>query len=214
MAGKKKQSIPLSPKAFRGLFLWSHWVVPLVAAFVIFAHIFWCLELSWQLIVLIGVVLLPFLLPLLFIYVGKIGTIEMRDDIFQPETEDKTLPPETTTQQPGASTLQEPEPTRIPTGPHFMALTGEERKMLRTLWRVQSQYISQGKRELWGFKVGESSPDYREFVRGFSTLNERGLVNQDARGLAFLTNVGIKYCQLNSDLIEKEGDAWTQFVSA
>jgi hypothetical protein len=86
--------------------------------------------------------------------------------------------------------------------------------MLRTLWRVQSEYISQGKRELWGFKVGESSADYREFVRGFSALKERGLVKEDARGLVFLTNTGVKYCQLNSDLIEMEGDAWTQFVPA
>jgi hypothetical protein len=94
VTGKKKQSIPLSPKAFRRLFLWSHWVVPSVAVFVIFAHVFWCLELSWELIVLIGAALMPFLLPLLFVYVGKIGAIEMRDDIFDPEIEDEALPPE------------------------------------------------------------------------------------------------------------------------
>jgi hypothetical protein len=214
MVGTNRQSIPLSPKAFRRLFLWSHWIVPLVAVFVIFAHVFWCLELSWELIVLIGAALIPFLLPLLFVYVGKIGVIEMREDIFHPEIEDQALPPVVSAPQLAAPATQEQVSSRIPSGPHFLALTPEEQKMLRTLWRVQSEYISQGKRELWGFKVGESSPDYREFVRGFSTLAERGLVNQDSRGLAFLTNTGVKYCQLNSDLIEKGGDTWTQFVAA
>lgn len=212
MTGKKKRIIPISPGTFRGLFLWSHWVIPSVAVFFIFAHFFWCWKLSWELVALIGTALLPFLLPLFFVYVGKIGAIEMRDDIFHSDSEGE-LPAQAVAPEPTAP-AQLQTPRRIPPGPHFEALTSEEKKMLRTLWRVQSEYISQGKRELWGFMVREGSPDYREFVRGFNSLRERGIVQQDDRGLVALTNIGIEYCQLNSDLIEKGGDAWTQFVPA
>jgi hypothetical protein len=74
-------------------------------------------------------------------------------------------------------------------------------------------YISEGKKELWGFKVGNMSPDYRQFVRGLGSLTQRGFVFQGKDGLVFLTpKRGIQYCQLNSDLLDKGGDAWTQFA--
>jgi len=209
MVDKKPQRIALfSPRTFRKLFVVSHWVIPIVAVFFIFAHIYWRWELSWELMALIGTALLPFLLPLLVVYVGKIGAIEMRDDIFNSDVAegfhiDESRPPPPVPQQ-GAS-------NRIPTGPHFEALTSEEKKMLRTLWRVQGEYIKQGNNLRWGFKVGEGLPDYREFVRGFSTLKERSLVDENDQGLVYLTDVGMRYCHLNSDLIEKGGDAWTQF---
>ena len=67
------------------------------------------------------------------------------------------LPAEAVAPASPAPLVQQQAPKRIPPGPHFEALTSEEKKMLRTLWRVQSEYISQGKQGLWGFMVREDA---------------------------------------------------------
>jgi len=227
---KKRRRIPISPAWVRFLFRAGHIVIPVVGTVFIYGHIVWHWILSWELIALVAMILVPFALPLLGFYVGKIGAIEMTDrDIFEDfESRDELvtaineIPPEPPTgaisavpppPPPPPPTSQTPHFTeRLPLDPHFNALASEEQKVMRTLWKFQSDYIKQGKSELWGFVVNSGSPDYRPFVRGVSSLMQRGLVKQDPRGLVFLTDHGLGYCDRNSDLIEQEGEAWTQFA--
>lgn len=117
MPKDKKVLIPISPKAFRYLFIFSHWLIPLVGAFFIFGHFYWAWNLSWELMALIGFSILPFLLPLLFVYVGKIGNIEMRGDIFGYDESGPTTA-DNNANQPASLPPVKP----LLAGPHFAAL--------------------------------------------------------------------------------------------
>lgn len=221
MSDAKRRAVAIPPHAwFRFFFFASHLVVPLTAVVVIIANVFCEVTLSWELISLVAVALLPFLLPLLGVYVWKIGGVELNEVATSgvvPSTVDQAPPPpplNPPVPPPAAHVAPVPNPAPIPTFASWEALTSEEKKMMRTLWRFQSEYFRNGQPGLWGFTIGEGSPDYRGFVRGFSSLAQRGLVLQDPRALVFLTKMGIEFCRMNSDIIEKDGDAWTQFAPA
>jgi len=227
MSGEKHRVVGFPDKGiFRNLFIAAQFMIPLTAGGLILASVLCVIDLSWQLLALTGIGLLPFLLPLVCVYVGKIWEIELnamsRQGII-PEAEMDAA--DCGTQAPTVSMSPTPTPTpsstpapsnslpsAIPSGPDPNALTMFEKKMLRTLWKHQSRYVAEQKPTVWGFAVGPNRPDYPEFARGFNTLFERGLVRQNERGLVYLTKAGIEYCRIFSNAIDMDGDAWTQFA--
>jgi hypothetical protein len=227
--GAKRRRLPISANALATVFRAANWGIPIYTLVFISGHLFFHWRLSWELMTLIILGLLPLALPLLGFYIGKIGSIETNHSLFDSEDfEDSgtvsldsapspsvpaTVPPGPPT--PSASGVTETTaPTPSGPEPNFDALTSEEQKMLRTLWKFQSEYLRQDKDALWGFVIGSGSPDYRQFVRAVHSLMQRGFVKQQrGSGMVFLTERGILYCNLNADLIEKEGDAWTTFSS-
>jgi len=220
-------SVPTEP-IFRWLFYSAHIAIPLVAVWLLMAHFWFCVELSWQLLAVVAVALLPVLLPLVCVYVGKAFGIELNDwprsSVVPPPSPleapvGKAAPPKAQDLLVGAAavapeTVVEPKPTPMHQWPHPNALALEEKKVIRTLWKEQKRYIAEGRAEYWGFAVRSGSPDFGEFVRGFSSLAQRGLVMQWPWGIIFLTQTGIEYCKLNEPLLDMMGDAWTRFVPA
>ncbi|MBI5769161.1 MAG: hypothetical protein HZA93_15315 [Verrucomicrobia bacterium] len=222
---KKRRGLPMSTDEVRTLFRASHLVLPAAGLAVIVGHLACGWKLSWEFLVVLGVVLLPFVLPLLGFYVGKIGVIEMANrEIFENyESELVTAINEAPPAQPVVPPPQPPPQSNAPASrlpdpiapdPSFHALTGDEQKVMRTLWKHQHDYIKAGNTALWGFVIGSRSPDYRSFVRGVHSLMQRKLVQQDSRGLVFLTSYGIGYADRNADLLDQDGDSWTKFEPA
>lgn len=215
---------------FRWFFVAAHIVVPAIVGWIAVAHVWWCLRLSWEFIALITAGLLPFLLPLIGVYVGKMYGLEMNnisgvvrtDDVSStrgPASQSTPTPGATSPHtlpradvSPGPSPVQQGGPIRV--FPNLRALTPDELKILRTLWKFQSEYIRNGQPGLWGFSVGPGAADYQQFVRGFSDLAQRGLVLQDPRGLVFLTQAGVDYCRSYTEELLAGGDAWTKFAPA
>lgn len=218
-------TVPREP-IFKWLFYLAHAIVPFAAAMLLFCHFAFCVELSWQLLVIVAVALLPLLLPLICVYVGKAFGIELNDwpqsTVVPPPVSPAALaappaPPKGTTPQPeSVASPQEnaAPPAPVHLWPHPNALAPEESKVLRTLWREQRRFIAEGRKELWGFVIGPGAPDFGEFVRGFSSLAQRGLVMQGAKGIVFLTNSGLEYAKLNEEKLNMKGDAWYKFVPA
>jgi hypothetical protein len=106
----------------------------------------------------------------------------------------------------------EPLPLLIREWPGPDSLAPEEKKVLRTLWREQNRFIAEGRKEYWGFVIGPNASDYGDFVRGFSSLAQRRLLTQGAKGIVFLTKSGIEYCKVNAQRFDMNGEAWTQFL--
>ncbi|MBI3884532.1 MAG: hypothetical protein HY302_02200 [Opitutae bacterium] len=228
---KKRRRIPISPGLVRFLFRASHIVIPLVGVLFVVGHLAFHWILTWELLVLIAATLVPFVLPLLGFYVGKIGVVEMTDrGIFEDvEAECAGITAINETPQdpivegdlipalvPPLAAPARDQPhlgTRLSLDPDFNSLTRDEQKVIRTHWKHQREYL-QGKLGIWGFVVAAGSPDDRSFFRGSSSLIRRGLVKRDARGLVFLTDYGIGFGDRNSDLLDQGGNVWTRFAPA
>jgi len=202
---------------FRWLFYAAHLVLPAAALWLSIAHIWWYVNLSWQLLIVATAGLLPFLLPLAAVYIGKLGP-------FEPRAYSSTIPATPPMEARSESQVQAPSPQpAMPSGPQKKAyriirksnllpeVAVEEEKILRTLWFYQHEYQKSGRSDAWGFGVGQHSPNYSEFVRGFNWLMQRGFVLQDDRGLIYLTNSGREYCSKNSEKILTAGPAWSNF---
>jgi hypothetical protein len=227
-------AIPEEP-FFKCLFYFGQFAIVCAGVALALGNIFLCVELTWPLLVVVAVALLPFLLPVVCVYVGRVFGIEFNElpragDVQPPQS---GLPPAPPVPPPAAPEVEEQpiqaqselstaaaaqrgaELLAIAGQPHPNALAREEKKVLRTLWLEQSRYIAEGKNAYWGFVIGPGAPDFGEFVRGFGSLTQRGLTRVDAdRGLIFLTDPGIAYCKRNADIIDMKGEAWTQFVAA
>ena len=192
-----------------------------------------CLELTWPLLVVIGVGLAPFAFPLLCVYIGKLGGLEPNTfgrEGTKPRPEvppDAPAPPWEPVQARPVGPGQAGEAGEraggsapgFPNAPISLvpdpnALTREEKKMLRTLWKQQKLYLDKGEALLWGFTVGPAATDYPEFVLAYGNLAQRGFVNMDPRNLVFLSDPGINYCRLFADRIGMDGEAWTKFAPA
>ena len=199
---------------FRFWFVAAHFVIPAAAVWLGFKHLFCCVEISWEVLVLFGVALLPFLLPLLCVYIVKAGTFETADPTGKSEfapTPPEAPEPHAEAQPPQPPPIQLEAAPAPPTLPEIGALLSEELKVVRTLWKYQHDYEVNRTQGKWGFTVGEGAADYRDFVRGFSYLARRALVLQNPNGLVFLTDWGIEFCRKNSIALLAAGPAWTNF---
>ena len=55
--------------------------------------------------------------------------------------------------------------------------------------------------------------DYPQFNNGISELRFDGLVQNDGRGMVFLTDKGISFCRDNADVLSASGEVWDKFGS-
>lgn len=196
------------------LFVWSVWLVPALSLVAIIAHVVFCVALSWELLTLVGLAMLPFILSLLNVFVGKAGPLEMKGNPAgksDPAKVPKALPSPTNPSLHSAPTSPQTSAEQIPdAGPSWESLTPGEKKLLRTLWINMDAPMRESRSAPWGFRVPPTALDWKDFVRTFSTLNERGLVKQDVQGLAYLSDSGIRYCKMNYQ--DDGGDAFHGFV--
>lgn len=83
----------------------------------------------------------------------------------------------------------------------FEKLSPSEKKILRTLWPNQKAY--RGPPELrWGFTISPQSSEFLDFMVGLDALIPKGMVGIGAkRGLVYLTDVGLKFCDDHKEKI-------------
>jgi hypothetical protein len=83
----------------------------------------------------------------------------------------------------------------------FEQLSPSEKKILKTLWPNQKAYRGPPEKR-WGFKVSPQSPEFLEFTFGLNALIPKGIVGIGAkRGLVYLTDAGIKFCEESEDKV-------------
>lgn len=212
-ASKRRRIDPALLKWMRFFFYAAHFVVPLAALALIGGYIVGNLgchrfDLSWQLLVVVAVALLPFLLPLAVAYVGKVGPVEMNDGFPQEQIILRaTAPGEQAAVPAGEAALAAHH------GPNFDALTEDEKSVLKTLWTYQLKHTAGGGAGWWGFSVPPDSPTYKNFVRGSESLSERKLIGIN-KGLVFLNDKGLAYCNLNEEKLVQIKSYWTIFKPA
>jgi hypothetical protein len=195
----------------RFFFYAAHFVIPLAALALIVVYVVGNLgchrfQLSWELLVVVAVALLPFLLPLAAAYIGKIGPVELKDGLPQEGMIPRTAPAAAPPQLAAA-------PAEIDPGPNFDALTEDEKSVLKTLWVHQPSHTASGGAGWWCFNVPANSPTYKNFLRGAGTLAERKLVSID-KGMVHLNDKGLAYCDLNKDHLAKVVSYWSVFRPA
>ncbi len=199
----------------RFFFCAAHFVVPLAAVGLLLFYVLANLgchrfELSWPFLLVFGVALLPFLLPLVSAYIGKIGPVEMRDDTPRETTIPRKPAPEAAPPPLGGAPAEAAAPAA---GPNFDALTEDEKSVLKTLWVHQPNHTASGGAGWWSFNVPTNSPTYKNFIRGAGTLAERKLVGID-KGMVHLNDQGLAYCDLNKEQLAKVVSYWSVFRPA
>lgn len=219
---KRREIDPALLGWMRFFFYAAHFVIPLTALALIVVYIAGnlgchCFTLSWELLVVVAVALLPFLLPLAAAYIGKIGPVEMNDGLPRQRTLPRTL---AVAEEPPAAPVGHAvgapaagDPLLADPGPGFDALTDDEKCVLKTLWVHQPKHSAGGGAGWWSFNVPADSPTYKNFVRGAGTLTERKLVGID-KGMVHLNDKGLAYCNLNDDKLAVVKSYWTVFRPA
>lgn len=197
-------------------FVAAHFVIPFVGLSLLQLALTYHVELSWQILVVYGVSVLPFALPLITAYVGKLGPVTMKTlgpwwavipgapdkTLLSPATENVLPVPQ---QQPAVA----PDHAQA-AGPNFDALTADEKRVLKTLWTYQLQHTAGNGDGWWGFQVPESSADYPSYLRGAGSLSERKLVSL-AGGMVFLNEFGLRYCKQNIEKLRPVENYWKHF---
>jgi hypothetical protein len=102
---------------------------------------------------------------------------------------------------------------RPPAASEFGKLIVEAKKVLRTLWKFQTEHFGANYDKRWGFGVGPGAPDYSSFLLGVSDLVKRHFVYVDSRGFVFLTNLGIEFCQEHTEEINNYPDYYSRFTN-
>lgn len=192
----------------RNYLIFCHIAVPFIflgAARVVYLHPHF---LHWEGVVLLAIAALPFLLPLLALYVKGVGKDGV---IFNSVFEGKVTAPE-----PSASIAAEkssPKPA-MPNHGTLAEYSKSARKVLRTLWKFQRDQFKDNFGQRWAFGVHPVSMDYPQFQMGSSELLWDHLVASDARGMVFLTDLGVEFCRSNQAELANDGDIWDKFGPA
>ncbi|NOS70275.1 MAG: hypothetical protein HOP33_10130 [Verrucomicrobia bacterium] len=109
-------------------------------------------------------------------------------------------------QQKAQSTTSSPLPPQTPqtlsaTPAPTAELPEESKRILRTLWRYQTQSFGADISKRWTFGVHPFSPDYSAFLRGLAPAVSRGLVAVSPENYqCMLTNEGISFLKTQNDL--------------
>lgn len=93
-------------------------------------------------------------------------------------------------------------------------LSVHAKRVLKSLWHFQRQTFGEDDPRRWGFGVGRQAPDYATFSIGAKELEWEKYIFLDPRGMAYLTNEGIKLCRENQSSLEAENLYYRQFVPA
>ena len=184
-----------------------HFAVPLIFAWGIKMQRCDPLFLQWEVVVLLTGVSLPFLLPLLALYIKGIG----KEGVIFNDVVSKSVSAETVR---GIElTFADKRPTRQAL-PQISDLGVRARKVLRTLWYFQRQQFGEAQDKRWGFGIHPSAPDYVEFRAGATELLTSGLIAEDRRGLVFLSDSGMEFCKQHENELGDRNDMWTTFGPA
>ncbi len=97
--------------------------------------------------------------------------------------------------------------------PAFATLPEDNRRILKTLWNFQVPHDSTLQTR-WGFSVPPGVFSYSSFVRGIADLMSRSMIHMDSRGLVFLLDAGVTYCQTHSAEIAREPLFYREFKPA
>jgi hypothetical protein len=71
----------------------------------------------------------------------------------------------------------------------------QTKKVMRTLWKYQVEHFGPDDIRRWGFGVGQSAPDYQDFMLGITQPLMHQLIFLDGRGFVFLTDAGVEFCK-------------------
>ncbi|MGC3990189.1 MAG: hypothetical protein QM796_11005 [Chthoniobacteraceae bacterium] len=93
----------------------------------------------------------------------------------------------------------------------FAALQAQTRKVIKTLWTFQKKQFPNDLSKRWGFGIGIGAPDYMEFSTGLLEAIKYGLAVVGPRGLCFLSEVGVAYCEQHNEAIEAEPEFYRSF---
>ena len=85
------------------------------------------------------------------------------------------------------------------------------RRVLATLWHYQKELFGEDSLRRWGFGVGLGAPGFTDFSSGVSPLVVAGLVHVDNRGLCYLTNQGLTFCQQQRVFLDADGPFYRYF---
>ena len=195
----------------KAYFIASHVVVPYVALQILVLCMCYDIALSWQLLVVVGLVLLPFLLPLVGGYVKKTNWFKMRGDPFNDESD------ESVQDQGNQPPIQPPtvNAAAVVNPPDFDALHPDEKSVLKTLWIHQIQHTIGKGLGWWGFSVPIDSDTHTNFINGVAALRTRNLVAQnDSTKMVFLNDAGLKFCSDNEAKFKAVLNYWKVFRPA
>jgi len=195
-----------------------HLLVPVIFIGAAYLHYMDRLFLRWEFVVLLAVAALPLLLPLFARYVKGIG----KDGIqFHPIFGAPVfVPPSGSAPSFDPDPMPTPPPTPTPTPTpvvpikKFTEYSKPARKVLRTLWKFQKEQFGDDFSKRWGFGIHPLALDFREFESGSAELRKDGLIQDDPRGMIFLTDAGIIFCRDRNSAFDGGGPVWSNFNAA
>ncbi|HVT81506.1 MAG TPA: hypothetical protein VHM90_12700 [Phycisphaerae bacterium] len=195
----------------KAYFVAAHIAIPYIALQILVLCVCYDVVLSWQLLIVVGLVLLPFILPLIGGYVKETNWFKMRGDPFdEPGDEgvqDQANPPPIAPITVNAAPMHNP--------PAFDTLQPDEKSVLKTLWVHQIQHTIGKGLGWWGFSVPADSDTYSNFQAGVAALRARELVTQnEGTKLVFLNDAGLKFCSDHEAKLKAVSNYWKVFRPA
>lgn len=189
-----------------------HVVIPAAFGYAAWLHFCDRLFLRWEYVVLIVLATLPFLLPLLSLYIRGVGKDGLLlHDPFQ----DRSKAPDVdrvASQSKDAVAKHEPGDAEARKKvERFADLSPKAKKVLRTLWRFQQEQFGENDQRRWGFRISSSAPDFSFFRIGATELLTLGFVGENDRGLVFLSSEGVEFCKRVRGELDGGGDYWQNF---
>ncbi len=153
----------------------------------IFAHLVWPkIEINNQLLILIGIGMLPWLT--FFVKKFKLpGGVEAETHERSQSTTEKPAPPANESEYSELSASE---------------LSPDAKKIIATLWRYQNQHFGNDKSKRWTFIVSPIAPLYSGYLRGASELFDKGLIAFANDHHIMLTNEGLYFMEKNVDALQ------------
>jgi hypothetical protein len=197
----------LSPKAYWIITASGALLATAAAGALAVGHIFWHVRLSWELVAVMGIMLLPCLLPVLSLFVGRLSVIEMRSFetlislVDSRPTQNGANPHDTDSgaltggvAAGKATTRGELSNARI--AKKFEEYSRPARFLLKTLWNLQSRHFGEEPTETRrvGYLPSSDAPYFGLFDTARLELLRDRLVRHDENGAVLLTDEGLKYC--------------------
>ena len=183
-----------------------HIVVPILFIGAAVLHFRDRLFLRWEFVVLMTAAALPFLLPLLAFYIKGVG----KDGVFFNNIFAAPIfaPPTGESRQ----FSENPQTADTVFSPKSLSdYSRAARKVLRTLWKYQRQQFKDDFSKRWGFGLHPLAIDFDRFSDGAAELRSDELIQDDARGMVFLSDKGVVFCRKNDPGLQGGGDTLDKF---
>ena len=187
-----------------------HFAVPVLFLGAAVLHYYDRLFLRWEFVSLLTIAAIPFLLPLLALYIRGIG----KDGVIFNNVFSGSVFPATLTGVPIVPPSDPAAPPRTLAKKTLSDYSRAARKVLRTLRRFQLDHFKEDTSKRWAFGVHPMAIDYDVFEAGTMELRRDGLIQDDGRGMVFLSDAGIDFCGKNAQGFDGGGDTWEKFGAA